>query len=280
MNMSKAGFCAAKSKLLNAMMLAALAVHGVALAEDVETTKHKEGQHVIPESAHTVTANVGFTTDYIFRGISQTSGNPAVQGGIDYAHASGLYAGVWGSNISWISDFNAGVSSSLELDTYFGFRNSLADDFSYDIGFVRYNYPASNYAAGATKADTDEIYGALGYKWITAKYSYGLGKFLTVPGAAGTSYIEINASVPLGDTGITLGVHTGKQTYKGTAADALALAGTSATYSDYKLSIAKDMNGYVVSLAASDTNASGFYTTPAGKDLGRSTVTLSVTHAF
>ena len=280
MNMSKAGFCAAKSKLLNAMMLAALAVHGVALAEDAETTKHKEGQHVIPESAHTVTANVGFTTDYIFRGISQTSGNPAVQGGIDYAHASGLYAGVWGSNISWISDFNAGVSSSLELDTYFGFRNSLADDFSYDIGFVRYNYPASNYAAGATKADTDEIYGALGFKWITAKYSYGLGKFLTVPGAAGTSYIEINASVPLGDTGITLGAHMCKQTYKGTAADALALAGTSATYSDYKLSIAKDMNGYVVSLAASDTNASGFYTTPAGKDLGRSTVTLSVTHAF
>lgn len=280
MNMSKASFCAAKSKLLNALMVTALAVHGVALAEDVETTQHKEGQHVIPESAHTVTANVGFTTDYIFRGISQTSGNPAVQGGIDYAHASGLYAGVWGSNISWISDFNAGVSSSLELDTYFGFRNSLADDFSYDVGFVRYNYPASNYAAGATKADTDEIYGALGFKWITAKYSYGLGKFLTVPGAAGTSYFEVNASVPLGDTGITLGAHAGKQTYKGTASGALALAGTSATYSDYKLSIAKDMNGYVVSLAASDTNAGGFYTTPAGKDLGRSTVILSVTHAF
>ena len=280
MNMSKAGFCAAKSKLLNAMMLAALAVHGVALAEDVETTKHKEGQHVIPESAHTVTANVGFTTDYIFRGISQTSGNPAVQGGIDFAHASGLYAGIWGSNVSWVSDFNAGVSSSLELDTYFGFRNSLADDFSYDIGFIRYNYPASNYAAGATKADTDEIYGAIGYKWITVKYSHGLGQFLTVPGAEGTNYIEVNASVPLGDTGITLGAHAGKQTYKGTAADALALAGTSATYSDYKLSIAKDIGGYVLSLAASDTNASGFYTTPAGKDLGRSTVTLSVTHAF
>ncbi|MDP1996951.1 MAG: TorF family putative porin [Gallionella sp.] len=264
MKASKASFGAAKSKLLNSLMLAALAVPGVAMAEE----------------ASPFSANVGFTTDYIFRGISQTSGNPAVQGGIDFAHASGLYAGIWGSNVSWISDFNAGVSSSLELDTYFGFRNSLADDFGYDVGFIRYNYPASNYPAGATKADTDEIYGALGYKWITAKYSYGLGKFLTVPGAAGTNYIEVNASVPLGDTGITLGAHAGKQTYKGTAADALALAGTSATYSDYKLSIAKDINGYVVSLAASDTNASGFYTTPAGKDLGRSTVVLSVTHAF
>jgi hypothetical protein len=50
-----------------------------------------------PASPHTLTANVGFTTDYIFRGISQTSTNPAVQGGVDYSHSSGLYAGVWGS---------------------------------------------------------------------------------------------------------------------------------------------------------------------------------------
>jgi len=265
MKTSKAGFGAVKGKLLNSMMLAALAVHGVALAED----------------ASPFSANVGFTTDYIFRGISQTSGNPAVQGGIDFAHASGLYAGIWGSNVSWITDFGATGSASMELDTYFGFRNTLDNDFSYDVGFIRYNYLGSyTPVAGTVKADTDEIYGALGYKWIAAKYSYGLGQFLTVPGASGTSYIEVNASIPLGDTGITLGAHAGKQTYKGTAADALALAGTSATYSDYKLSVAKDIGGYVFSLAASDTNASTFYTTPAGKDLGRSTVVLSVTHAF
>lgn len=261
---SKMSFCKAESKLLNALMLVVLAAPGMAMAEE----------------ASPFSANAGFTSDYIFRGISQTSANPAAQGGIDYAHASGLYAGIWGSNVTWISDFNAGVSSSLELDTYFGFRNGFADNFSYDAGFIRYNYPASDYPAGVTRADTDEIYGALGYQWVAVKYSYGLGKFLTVPGAAGTNYVEVNASVPLGDTGITLGAHVGKQTYKGAAADALALAGASATYSDYKLSIAKDINGYVASLAASDTNASGFYTTPAGKNLGRSTVTLSVTHAF
>ena len=267
---NKVSFSAAKSKLLNSLILAALAVPSVAMAADV------------PASPHTITANVGLTSDYIFRGISQTSGNPAIQGGIDYAHSSGFYAGVWGSNISWISDFNAGVSSSLELDTYFGFRNSFADDFTYDVGFIRYNYPASNYAVGATKADTDEIYGAIGYKWVTAKYSYGLGKFLTVPGASGTNYLEINANYPIADSGITLGAHYGKQAYKGTAADALALAGTSATYSDYKLSVAKDFSGYVVSLAYTDTNARtpGFYTTLAGKDLSRSTAVLSMTHAF
>lgn len=257
------------SKLLNTLILAALAVPSVALAEE----------------ASPFTANVGFTTDYLVRGISQTSGNPAIQGGIDYAHASGLYAGVWGSNVSWITDFGATGSASMELDTYAGFRNSFAEDFSYDIGFIRYNYLGSyTPAAGTVKADTDEIYGALGYKWFTAKYSYGLGKFLTVPGAQGTNYLELNASVPVGETGITLGAHYGKQTYKGAAADAFALAGTSATYSDYKLSAAKDFDGYTVTLAYSDTNSAkgGFYTTPApaGKDLARGTAVLSLTHAF
>jgi len=254
------------SKLLNTLILAALAVPSVALAEE----------------ASPFTANVGLTSDYIFRGISQTSGNPAIQGGIDYAHSSGFHAGVWGSNVSWISDFTPAISSSLELDTYFGFGNSFAEDFSYDVGYVRYNYPASNYPVGATKADTDEIYGSLAYKWISAKYSYGLGKFLTVPGAQGTNYLELNASFPVGETGITLGAHYGKQTYKGVAADALALAGTSATYSDYKLSAAKEFGGYTVALAYSDTNSpkAGFYTTPAGKDLARATAVLSVTHAF
>ena len=261
-----------KSKLLNSLILATLAVPGVAMAADA------------PASPHTVTANVGFTTDYMFRGIAQTSHNPAVQGGIDYSHASGLYAGVWGSNVSWIADSGAVTTGSvtMELDTYFGFRNSFADDFTYDIGFIRYNY-LGNYTAtaGFAKADTDEIYGAIGYKWITAKYSYGLGQFLTVPGASGTDYLEINASVPVADTGITFGAHIGKQTYKGTAAAASAAAGLSPSYTDYKLNISKDLGGYVVSLAYTDTNASPFYTWPAnGGDWGKGTTALSVTHSF
>lgn len=276
MKTSKTSFCAVKSNLLNALMLTALAAPGVALAEDAETTKHKEGEHVIPESAYTVTANVGFTTDYIFRGIAQTAHNPAVQGGIDFAHASGLYAGMWGSNVSWIADSGAVATGSvtMELDTYFGFRNSFADDFTFDVGFVRYNY-LGDYTptAGFAKADTDEIYGALGYKWITAKYSYALGQFLTVPGAQGTDYIELNASVPVGDSGFTFGAHIGKQTFKPAAASIY-------TYTDYKLSVSKDIGGYVVGLAYSDTNAGPAWTYAAGGDWGKGVAALSVTHAF
>ena len=256
-----------KTKLLNSLMLAVLAVPGVAMAE-----------------TSPVTANIGFTTDYIFRGIAQTSHNPAIQGGIDYAHSSGLYAGVWGSNVSWIADSGAVATGSvtMELDTYFGFRNSFADDFSYDVGFIRYNYLGKyTPVAGFAKADTDEIYGAIGYKWLTAKYSYGLGQFLTVPGASGTSYFELNANVPVADTGITVGAHVGKQTYKGASAAASAAAGLSPTYSDYKLSASKDLSGYVVSLAYTSTNASPFYTWPAaGGNWGKGTAALSVTHAF
>jgi uncharacterized protein (TIGR02001 family) len=260
-----------KNALLNSLILAALVVPGVAMAADAAP-------------ASPFTANVGLTTDYIFRGIAQTSHNPAIQGGIDFAHSSGFYAGVWGSNVSWIVDSGAVATGSvgMELDTYLGFKNTFAEDFSYDVGFVRYNYLGTyTPTVGFTKADTDEIYGALGYKWITAKYSYGLGQFLTVPGAAGTNYLELNASVPVADTGITIGAHVGKQTYKGTTAALAAAAGNTPTYTDYKVSVSKDFGGYVFGLAYTSTNASPFYTWPAaGGNWGKGTAALSVTHAF
>lgn len=258
------------NKLLTSLVLAALAMPSVVLAEE----------------ASPFTANVGFTTDYIFRGIAQTSHNAAVQGGIDFAHSSGFYAGVWGSNVSWIADsgaISAGTgSTTMELDTYLGFRNSFAEDFNYDIGFIRYNYLGKyTPAAGYAKADTDEIYGAIGYKWFTAKYSYGLGQFLTVPGAKGTNYLELNANVPVSDTGITVGAHVGKQTYKGTTASLAAAAGNTPTYTDYKLSVAKDFSGYVMTLAYTSTNASPFYNYPAfGGNWGKGTAALTLTHSF
>ncbi len=257
-----------KSNLLNSLILAALAVPGVAMAE-----------------SSPLTANVGLVSDYLVRGISQTSGTAALQGGVDYAHSSGIYLGLWGSNMSWITDFGATGTSSLELDTYGGFRGAFADDFSYDLGFIRYNY-LGDYTpvAGTAKADTQEVYGSIGYKWISAKYSYSLGDFLTVPNAKGTSYLELNASYSLADSGVTLGAHYGKQTYKGPDADLAKSIGLDPSYTDYKLSVSKDFSGYVIGLAYSDTNVvkNGFYTTPlpAAKDLGRSTVVVSVVHAM
>lgn len=266
---NKVSFSAAKSKLLNSLILAALAVPGVAMAADTPA----------------VTANVGFVTNYLYRGISQTGTKPAIQGGFDYAHASGLYAGVWGSNISWISDGGFAANASLELDTYFGFKNSFATDFSYDVGFLRYNYPGQYAPLSApwAKADTNEIYGLIGWKWLTAKYSYSLGDTFGVSDAKGTSYIDLSASYPVADTGVTLGAHYGKQKYKGSSADMLVAGGADPSYSDYKLSVTKDFSGYVVGLAYSSTNANkgaGQYYYVANNDLGKGTAVLSLTHSF
>ncbi len=57
-----------------------------------------------PASPHTFTGNVGIFSQYIFRGLTQTNGYPALQGGFDYGHESGFYVGTWGSNISWLRE--------------------------------------------------------------------------------------------------------------------------------------------------------------------------------
>jgi len=283
-----------KTKLLIAALGAMFALP--ALAEDGAVTQHKEDIHVIPASAHTVTSNVSLVTDYLYRGISQTNARPAIQGGFDYAHSSGFYAGVWGSSISWLTDVPLApmaTSAPLELDTYFGFKSSFATDFSYDVGFLRYNYPAKyptpmTTVVGTTawaKADTNEIYGQIGYKFVSLKYSYSLGDTFALPNARGTSYIDLSANYPIADTGITLGVHYGHQAFKGTTADAekaVLPVSQDPTYSDYKLSVTKDFSGYVLGLAYSSTNAkdNGYYSNPTNKNLGKGTAVLSLSRSF
>ncbi len=221
----------------------------------------------------TPSANVSLVSDYLYRGISQTGTNPAIQGGFDLSHASGLYAGVWGSSISTLGDVGI-TESGTEIDTYAGYKGAAAD-VGYDAGFLRYNYPGT-YGAN-TKANTNELYGALSYSIVSAKLSYSLGNTFGISKAKGSTYFELNANYPVADTGLTVGGHYGKQTIKGATADAFA---DSATYSDYKLNVAKDFGGYVAGLAYSSTNATPFYTNGRGKKLGKGTAVLSLSRAF
>ncbi len=84
--------------------------------------------------AFTTSGNLAFTSDYVFRGISQTGGHTALQGGFDAAHTSGLSAGVWASNISWAA------STSLEVDLYAYYGFCLRKDFSATVGYLAYDY--------------------------------------------------------------------------------------------------------------------------------------------
>ena len=124
-------------------------------------------------SPHTFTGNVGFVTDYRYRGISQTDIKPALQGGFDYSHASGIYLGTWASNVSWLSD--QGAKNSLEWDFFGGYKGT-AGDFGYDVGLLQYAYVGNKLAdvggGGVFKnANTTEIYGALTYGPVTGKLS-------------------------------------------------------------------------------------------------------------
>ena len=228
-----------------------------------------------------VTFNAALVSDYLVRGISQTSAKPALQVGMVYMHGSGAYLGAWGSNMSWITDLGATGTANLEIDLYGGYGASLNDYTSYDVGFIRYNFPGSyTPASGTVKADTQELYAAITVKEATAKYSYSLGDFLGVPNARGTNYFEVNVSHVFEGADITLDVHIGKQNYVGRDADALAVAGTSASYSDFNLKLTKNFSSYDVSTMYSSSNASSFYTTPAKKKLGRSTLVISVARSF
>lgn len=164
-------------------------------------------------SPHSFSANVGLYSEYIFRGTAQTAGEPALQGGFDYAHSSGFYAGTWASNISWLEDFGAYTRSSLEWDFYGGFGGNIGkSDFTFDVGTIYYYYPG-NENPGAANADSWEIYGGLGWKFLSLKYSYALKNYFGAkPGGRdtdGTWYLDFGVDYPVGSSGFSLIAHYG-----------------------------------------------------------------------
>lgn len=190
------------------------------------------------DSPHTLTANVGLFSEYVFRGIKQTGGDPAVQGGFDYAHTpTGIYLGTWASNISWLQDFNAYEQSSLEWDFYGGVkRNFGSSDFYYDVGTLYYWYPGNKIAGWS--ANTWELYVGLGWKWLGVKASYSLKDYFGArPNANqdstdGTIYWDFFANYPVGETGLTLSAHYGILDVEN---DGDRDLGTKVSYNDWRL---------------------------------------------
>jgi len=246
------------------------------------------------ESPHSLSANVGLYSDYVFRGISQTGGDPAIQGGLDYSHASGFYLGTWASNVGWLEDFQGYQSGNVEIDLYGGFRGDIGKTgLTFDVGAIQYMYPGDKVAV-VNDADTTEVYAALGWKWFTVKYSYyvsdevfGIGNLTAgnTGDSSGSDYLSIAASVPVGDTGLTLGASWGTFSFENNGAF---------DYDDWKVSAAYDMGklskiaeGVTVGVAYTDTNAArtapvvgNVWTDLNNKYLGDSTTSVWVSKAF
>lgn len=120
---------------------------------------HADGHEAEEASAHTWSANMSILSEYVFRGITQSNEDPAIQVGIDYGHESGLYVGFWASSV----EFNSANTNGTQLETniYFGIGGSFGS-VDYDLGGLFYYYPEEDDDEGAGEQDLFEVYGSLG----------------------------------------------------------------------------------------------------------------------
>ena len=244
--------------------------------------------------AYTLTGNLTAVSDYRFRGIAQSYRLPAVQGGFDFTHSSGLYIGNWNSSVSGNS-YNNGAS--LETDLYGGYRFEPVKDLAADVGVLTYVYPGAklNQAPGVpsnTKYDNTEIYAGVTYGPINAKVSYAVTDYFGLNGqtaafayfsalpdrgnSKGTVYFELNYSLDLGDK-FTLGAHAGHTDVRHYS---------ELSYTDLKISLNKEWLGlnFGAAVVGTDAKKEFYQVANAGgmdpKRIGTTTVVLSVGKTF
>lgn len=236
-----------RKTILTLSAVAALAAPAIASAQSAPAAA--------PQSPHTLTGNLGLVSDYRFRGISQTFGLPALQGGFDYSHSSGFYAGNWNSSISETAGFPNG---HLEMDFYTGYKTSTGA-VAWDVGYIYYYYPGSNAAGNANYVvvnpssgtvgsgfvKNQEVYLGATWKFLSFKAYRSLSDYFSVPSTAGTWYFDLTATYDMGNGWGIVG-HGGRVRTNDAAG---------VSYNDYKLGVTKDINGWVWGLAWIGTTA-------------------------
>lgn len=217
-----------------------------------------------------VSSNVALTSDYVFRGASQTNREPAIQGGFDVTTEGGFYFGTWGSSISWLSDLGD-ISSNVEIDGYAGYRGSFSDTVSYDVGAIYYWYPGS-FPSGFNSADTTEVYFGITAGIFGLKYSYAVSDLFGYVDSDGSGYLDGSVNWGFADTW-TLNLHAGKQWIENNE---------DFEYVDWKIGATKAFaNGFSISAAYVDTDVdTALYTNPYGEVTADETVVLTLSRSF
>jgi uncharacterized protein (TIGR02001 family) len=236
--------------------------HAAVLAATVWTTGAAVAQEQQPE--HSISYNVAVTSDYRYRGLSQTRLDPAVSAGADYTHnPTGFYVGTWASSIKWTKDI--GGDGNVEWDIYGGKRGNLGADITYDVGGLYYFYPDNGLHPNA---NTFELYGQLGYGPAYVKYSHSTTNLFGAPDSKQSGYLDVGANVDVGN-GFVVNVHAGHQRIRNNSA---------LSYSDYKIGVTKDLG--VCSIALAWIKADIVSLSPDGKNLGKSAALLTVSKTF
>lgn len=218
--------------------------------------------------------NVALSSDYRFRGISQSRLQPAISAGADFVNnPTGFYIGTWASSIKWITDTKVGTgfgNGNIEIDIYGGKRGEIVKDVSYDVGVLTYIYPSNRLSPSAA---TTEIYGQVGYGPAAIKYSHALTNAFANPNSKNSGYLEVAANIDIAE-GTQLNLHAGHQRIRNATVSGIS-------YTDYKVGVTKDFG--IVSLSGAiigtDTNSTA-YGSPSGKNLGRTALVVSVSKTF
>lgn len=236
-----------------------------------------------------VSGNVAATTDYRFRGVTQSSNNPAIQGGFTLNHESGAYLTLWGSSV----DFGI-KGNSTETDASLGYASSfmLTPDYKvgYDVGVTYYGYigAKSNFTNpynNKTGLAFTEVYGKLIFADTLLKGDSITTGINYTPDYWGRTddfwYFNVGYSAPIADTGFTGIASLGYNKFKNKEALAVVAGGpgTDDSYLDYKFGVQYNILGVTAELAGVGTDISTSGMTDASKkpyDLG-AVLTLSKT---
>lgn len=262
-----------------AIVFAACTACAAALPAIAQTaTEAGSAEGATPASPWEFSANLGLLSDYRFRGISQTDRKPALQGGFDLAHSSGLYVGNWNSNLD--SAFFNGAN--IEMDFYGGYRHAFESGFGLDLGVIYYYYPNSgSNPVGSTKIDNTELYIGAGYGPLTLKYNYAVSDFFSAPDSRGSSYLDLGFAYDLGrNFGVV--AHYGYQWLKGGAVVTQINGDRANNISDWKIGATYTIEGWVIALAyiATNRDLTGGTAALTNRNISGDTAVLSVVKTF
>ena len=208
------------------------------------------------DSPHEFSANVAISTDYRFRGISQTTKDPAISGGFGYSYTPiGFYASVWASNLDFGEPTNGPGSvndtADMEIDFIGGFAGEFPMGVGWDIGGLYYYYPGSDTGSYANDYDYFEVYGSLSYDFTKFNVKGGLAYSPDYFAESGDSiYLYGDVGVPLPVGGLNLAGHVGQQWI-----DDNATFGTP-DYLDWKIGLSKEIKQFTFDISYVDTDLS------------------------
>ncbi|HLW74758.1 MAG TPA: TorF family putative porin [Gammaproteobacteria bacterium] len=200
--------------------------------------------------------DVQFRTNYVARGISQSQGQPSVQGEIDINSGDGVYGGVNGNSINWIDQLHPGDNVSLDADGWLGYRKHFGSDWTTKVGLLRIQFPG-HYVPQSPPADqpnSTEAFGYVAWKGLSAQLNYAVTNYVGIPDSKGTTYLSLSASQPVGGS-CMLGAHLGREAVAGHS-PVTGQSNSIFNYTDYKLFVAYDLgSGISLTLARTWTNA-------------------------